>query len=82
MILKKKEPSNVLLDRLLVLQYGELANRIEILLAYATYRAHPILGYILKCCSWCDAAIRIAYGWVVNPSAYCTYILFHNICNC
>jgi hypothetical protein len=51
--------------------------RLELIFAYTTDGAYPIIGDILKCCSWLDATVRITYCGVIDVTAYFTYIL-HN----
>ena len=51
--------------------------RTEIVLAHATEGAHPILGKVLKRCSGLDAAVGVAYFWVIDITASVAYILFH-----
>ena len=37
--------------------------RLELVFAYTTDGANPIIGDILKGCSWLDATIGISYCW-------------------
>ena len=50
----------------------------KVFLAYTAEGATPIVRDVFKCCSRLNAVLRIAYGWVIDPSAYITYILFHS----
>jgi hypothetical protein len=69
----KKAKSFSLLAFLFLLLLG-----LEAIFAYTTDGANPIIGDILKCCSWSDSAIGIAFCWIVNVSANFTNVL-HNI---
>ena len=52
--------------------------RLELVFAYATDGAYPIIGDILKGCSWLDATIGISYCGVIDVTAYFTNVL-HNL---
>lgn len=58
-------------------KYTLFLNWLKFILAYAADRTYPIFGKILKCCSRCDAIIRISYLRVILIAAWSTYILFH-----
>ena len=53
---------------------------LEAVLTYTTDGANPIIGDILKCCSWSDSAIGIAFCWIVNVSANFTNVLHNRFC--
>ena len=44
--------------------------RLELVFAYATDGANPIIGDILKGCSWLDATIGISYCGIIDVTAY------------
>lgn len=47
--------------------------------ANAAERAYPIFRYIFPGCARSYSVIRIAYFWVINITAYITYIFIHFI---
>ena len=53
--------------------------RLEFVFANATDGAYPVIGDILKRCSWLDATIGISYCGVIDVTAYFANVL-HN-CN-
>lgn len=63
---------------------GMMAERLllyrgELVLANSANWAYPIVWDVLEGCSWGNAAIRVAYCWVIYPTTYVTYILLHNV---
>lgn len=63
---------------------GMMAERLllyrgELVLANSAKWAYPIVWDVLEGCSWGNAAIRVAYCWVIYPTTYVTYILLHNV---
>ncbi len=52
-------------------------HRLKHILADTTNGAYPIIRNIFKCRARLNAMFRIAYCGVINPIAYCAYILFH-----
>jgi hypothetical protein len=72
---KQKTKSFSLLAFLFLLLLG-----LEAIFAYTTDGANPIIGDILKCCSWSDSAIGIAFCWVINITANFTYVLHNSFC--
>lgn len=56
-----------------------LLYRGELVLANSAKWAYPIVWDVLEGCSWGNAAIRVAYCWVIYPTTYVTYILLHNV---
>ena len=55
----------------------QLAQRLEHVLGGSTFGAFPIVGYFLEGRAGGDAAIRVAYVWVINPTAYDTFPFLH-----
>ena len=58
---------------------GMMAERLllyrgELVLANSAKWAYPIVWDVLEGCSWGNAAIRVAYCWVIYPTTYVTYI--------
>ncbi len=49
----------------------------EIVLAYSAKGAYEIFGKILELCAGSNSVVGIAEGFVIFPSAYVAYILFH-----
>ena len=53
---------------------------LKLVFAYATDGAYPIIGDILKGCSWLDATVGISYCGVIDVTANFANVL-HN-CKC
>lgn len=49
----------------------------EIIFAYAAESTLKVIGKVLEFGAGCDSVIRVTGGFIVYPSAYVTYILFH-----
>ena len=49
----------------------------ELVLAYATERAHPVGGQVVKCCSGGDAILRVAYFGIILVATNVANVLFH-----
>lgn len=42
-----------------------------------THYSNPVIRNILKGSSWCYSPIRISYFWIINITAWFTFIFFH-----
>ena len=56
----------------------ELFHDREAVLANAAKRARPAVGKGFKRCARSDAAVGIAFCWVIDVTADIAYVLFHN----
>ena len=56
---------------------GLLIQRVKLVFANAADWAFPFFGQVIKRCAWGDAVSRIAFGWVINVSAWITLKLLH-----
>ena len=54
--------------------------RLEFVFAYATDGAYPIIGNILKGCSWLDATVGISYCGVIDVTANFANVLHNRKC--
>ena len=72
---------HILRERLMPLRSKKIRNlffvRLEIVLAHAADRAHPIFGNVFKSRARLDARLRIAHFRVIDPLAHRTDILLH-----
>ena len=50
--------------------------RRELIFSYAAQRALKILGKVFPFCAGCNSIVRITDSFIINPTAYITYI-FH-----
>ena len=53
---------------------------LELVFAYATDGAYPIIGDILKGCSWLDATVGISYCGVIDVTANFANVLHNRKC--
>ena len=49
----------------------------EVVFTYSAKGTYEVLGKVLKLGACGNAIVGIAYGFVINPTAHVTYILFH-----
>jgi len=50
-----------------------------LIFASAAFRTHPTVRDLLEGCSGGDAIIRIAFGGIIDPTAYITNVFFHRL---
>ena len=49
----------------------------KLVLADATERANPVVGYVLESCARSDASVRVADSGVIHPLANYAIVLLH-----
>lgn len=54
-----------------------ILGRLEVVLAYTTEWAYPIIGDVFEGCTGLNAAVGVACCGVINVTADAAYILFH-----
>jgi hypothetical protein len=58
----------------------DLIFRLEFVFAYTANGAYPIIGDILKSCSWLNTTVRVTYCGVIDITANFTNVLHNYEC--